>query len=71
MASARAGFFLGFLGGAIISSQQGLLQKIGDHVSEALNAGKEAAQEKQDEMIRDFEHSKSKSPGTETPRQGT
>ena len=66
MASARAGFFLGFLGGAVISSQQGLLHKIGDRVSDALNAGKEAAQEKQDEMIRDFEHSKAKSPSAET-----
>jgi len=70
MVGARAGFFLGFLGGAIISSQQGLLQKLAGRVSEALNAGREAAQEKQDEMLRDFEHSKSKAASAEAPRQG-
>jgi hypothetical protein len=83
MAGARTGFFLGFVGGAIISShlaRQGknlqdieaaavgemssaaksLQQKLTERIREAMMAGRQAAAEKQDEMLRDFERSKAK-----------
>ena len=80
MASLRAGFSLGFLGGALLSSQlsgeglnrelidssveadaktraRGLLDKLRARFQEAVAAGKEAAQEKEQELRSDYERS--------------
>jgi hypothetical protein len=65
MAGIRAGFFLGFLGGALLSSQaakhdgeNGPLAGLRRRIREALDAGKEAAHEKEDAMLREFESEK-------------
>jgi hypothetical protein len=69
MAGIRAGFFLGFLGGALLSSQaaknagdEGPLAGLRQRIREAFDAGKEAAQEKEDAMLRELEGEKRPNP---------